>query len=165
MNELIESIINKEYTKADEIINEELKIIVARKLNEAKKMVAAKIFTEQLNIDDKGKFHEAGGKKVLGSVEKLKRGLAEEDKPKKELSSRAQKFLDALTGEKYKKEKPPNVIPFKKLKEEKIENENGEHIGDLMQITETHAKNPTKTVKKYRAERKDGKTLITAGLS
>jgi hypothetical protein len=79
MNQLVESIIIKEYTKADQIFHEEMNDIVSRKLNEAKKMYAAKMFSEQLNVDAKGKFNEAGGKDVVLSHEKQKRGLAEGD--------------------------------------------------------------------------------------
>jgi hypothetical protein len=46
--------------------------------------------------------------------------------------------------------------------EEKVHNNNGDHVGDIMKISGTHAKIPTRTVTKYRAERKaDGETLIT----
>lgn len=79
MNQLVESIIIKEYTKADQIFHEEMNDIVSRKLNEAKKMYAAKMFSEQLNVDAKGKFKETTGNKKLASIEKAERGLAEGD--------------------------------------------------------------------------------------
>ena len=79
MNELIESIVNKQYTKADQLFHEAMNSIVSRKLNEAKKMCAAKMSVEQLNVDSQGNFHEAGGRNVILSHENQKRGLAEGD--------------------------------------------------------------------------------------
>ena len=79
MNQLVESIIIKEYTKADQMFHEEMNDIVSRKLNEAKKMYAAKMFSEQLNVDKKGNYEETGGGNVALSHEKQKRGLAEGD--------------------------------------------------------------------------------------
>jgi hypothetical protein len=79
MNQLVESIIIKEYTKADQMFHEEMNDIVSRKLNEAKKMYAAKMFSEQLNVDAKGKFKETTGNNKLASIEKAERGLAEGD--------------------------------------------------------------------------------------
>lgn len=78
MNQLVESIIIKEYTKADQMFHEEMNDIVSRKLNEAKKMYAAKMFSEQLDVDKKGNYEETGGRDVVLSHEKQKRGLAEE---------------------------------------------------------------------------------------
>jgi hypothetical protein len=80
MKDLVESIINKDYTKANDNLHEELKIIVARKLNEAKKMYAAKMSVgEQLKVDKNGNYDETGGKDVILSHEKQKRGLTEGD--------------------------------------------------------------------------------------
>lgn len=108
MRNLVESILNKDYTKANDHLHEELKIIVARKLLEAKKMLTAKMYTEQLNVDNMGNFHEPTGYIKKASIEKAERGLAEEDneeKPKKESTPKSQRFLRALTGEKYTKPK------------------------------------------------------------
>lgn len=80
MRNLVESILNKDYTKANDHLHEELKIIVARKLLEAKKMLAAKMSVgEQLNVDENGNYRETGGGKVALSHEKQKRGLTEGD--------------------------------------------------------------------------------------
>ncbi len=80
MRNLVESILNKDYTKANDHLHEELKIIVARKLNEAKKMLAAKMSVgEQLNVDKRGNYDETGGEEVILSHEKQKRGLTEGD--------------------------------------------------------------------------------------
>ena len=80
MRNLVESILNKDYTKANDHLHEELKIIVARKLNEAKKMCAAKMSVgEQLNVNAQGNYEESGGRDVSLSHEKQKRGLAEGD--------------------------------------------------------------------------------------
>lgn len=127
MKELVESILQKEYTKANELFSEQINSVVSRKLTEAKKMYAAKMSVgEQLNVDKRGNYDETGGRDVILSHEKKKRGLTEN------------------------------------VSEEKIHNEKGEHLGDVMEITGSHAKDPTKKIKKFRAERKDGKTLITA---
>lgn len=78
MRNLVESILNKDYTKANDHLHEELKIIVARKLLEAKKMLAAKMSVgEQLNVDKRGNYDETGGRDVILSHEKQKRGLTE----------------------------------------------------------------------------------------
>lgn len=80
MKNLVESILNKDYTKANDHLHEELKNIVARKLNEAKKMCAAKMSVgEQLNVNAQGNYEESGGRDVSLSHEKQKRGLAEGD--------------------------------------------------------------------------------------
>ena len=69
MRNLVESILNKDYTKANDHLHEELKIIVARKLLEAKKMYAAK-----MSVDE-----QFGNTRTLSSIELAKRGLAEGD--------------------------------------------------------------------------------------
>lgn len=97
MRNLVESILNKDYTKANDHLHEELKIIVARKLNEAKKMLAAKISVkEQLKVDDKAKFRESTGNKKLVSIEKSERGLTEGDVVPLDPSKR-KKETDAVT--------------------------------------------------------------------
>ena len=52
----------------------------------------------------------------------------------------------------------------KPMKEEteKIHDSDGKLLGTIMTISGSHAKDPTKTVKKFRAEPVNGKTLITA---
>ena len=130
MNELIESIVNKQYTKADELIHEALKNIVDRKLHEVKKMCAAKMSVEQLKVDAQGKFREATGNKKLASIEKAERGLSEiagndiddlklkyksmseeAKKAAKELSARALRFRAALSGEEQPK---PTLVKTQK---------------------------------------------------
>lgn len=97
MKNLVESILNKDYTKANDHLHEELKIIVARKLNEAKKMYAAKMSVcEQLNVDKRGNYDETGGRDVILSHEKQKRGLAEGDVVPLDPSKR-KKETDAVT--------------------------------------------------------------------
>jgi hypothetical protein len=79
MKSLIESILNKEYSKANDIFVESLNNIASKKLLEAKKMCAAKMSVEQLTVDDEGKFQEAGGRRIRLYHAKQKRGLAEGD--------------------------------------------------------------------------------------
>lgn len=69
MNNLVEHIINREYDTANQIIESEIEIIMAKKLNEAKKMVAARM-AEQVP----GFMGAAAGNAV-----KLRRGVLEED--------------------------------------------------------------------------------------
>ena len=78
MNELIESIINKEYTKADNLFNEALNAIVVRKLNEAKKMYTAKMFSEQVTVNNMGRVPTSVGTEPR-SYYVQRKGLAEGD--------------------------------------------------------------------------------------
>lgn len=222
MKELVESILQKEYTKANELFSEQINSVVSRKLTEAKKMYAAKMSVkEQLKVDNKGKFHEPTGYVKNASIEKAERRLTEGDVTPMVDTFRTDSYTvhtgiktgspvrithnktgttkiishpdarttlykhgDNLTdkhvenilyqGEGGKHGKPETmkeeakkaalsiVAKRKKISEEKIHNEKGEHLGDVMEITGSHAKDPTKKVKKFRAERNDGKTLITA---
>lgn len=105
MRNLVESILNKDYTKANDHLHEELKIIVARKLLEAKKMFAARVYTEQVTVTDQGRAVTPVGTEPH-SYYVNRKGLAEEDKeekPTKKLSPRAERFVRALTGEKQLK--------------------------------------------------------------
>lgn len=49
MSNLISSIVNKKFVDADSIISEKVELIMARKLNEAKKAIAAKMCEQGLN--------------------------------------------------------------------------------------------------------------------
>lgn len=114
MRNLVESILNKDYTKANDHLHEELKIIVARKLLEAKKMFTAKMYTEQVTVTDQGRAVTPVGTEPH-SYYVNRKGLAEEDneeKPKKPSTPKSQIFLDALTGEKYNKK--PKLTLVKK---------------------------------------------------
>lgn len=74
MTDLIESIINKNFTEANSQLNERLEQIAERKITEVKKMVAAKL-EEQTTVQDDGNVHTASGRKVLPSVRKAELGL------------------------------------------------------------------------------------------
>lgn len=50
MNNLVEHIINKEYDSANQIFESEIDVILAKKLNEAKKMVAARMAEQGLSL-------------------------------------------------------------------------------------------------------------------
>ena len=86
-----------------------------------------------------------------------KRKLNDED-----VDNLKSKYKPETMKEEAKKAALSIVAKRKEISEEKIHNEKGEHLGDVMEITGSHAKDPTKKVKKFRAERNDGKTLITA---
>lgn len=77
MNRLIQNILDKNYEAANASLNEELSGIVERKLHEKKKIIAAKIDEQIVHRD--GKVHLATGEKVLPSVYRQRRGLAEEN--------------------------------------------------------------------------------------
>lgn len=79
MTDLIESIINKNFTEANSQLNERLEQIAERKITEVKKMVAAKL-EEQTTVQDDGNVHTASGRKVLPSVRKAELGLTEAKK-------------------------------------------------------------------------------------
>jgi hypothetical protein len=144
MKNLIESIINKDYVAAREGIFEQLENIRERKLHEMKKMVAAKT-----TINEKVRVKNYDKK----AAQDVANQTAKEMKPKQP----SEFFASIIKKKLGKKDMSVN--------EEKVHNDKGEHIGDVMEITGSHAKDPTRTVKKYRAERKDGKTLITADKS
>jgi hypothetical protein len=99
------------------------------------------------------------GKPETMKEEAKKAALSIVAKRKETSGEKVKRFLGALEGPgRLKTSEKPKLVN----KEEKIHNEKGEHLGDVMEITGSHAKDPTKTVKKFRAERNDGKTLITA---
>lgn len=76
MKELLEQIIEKQHTKANEIFESHMSDIVKSKLNEVKKMIAARM-DEQVTVDHTGKVHTASGEKLLPSVYRARRQLAE----------------------------------------------------------------------------------------
>ena len=184
MKSLLEHIVNNDFVKANESLNEQFKSIVENKLFEKKKMYAAKL-TEQVTVDCEGMVHTASGERLLPSVYKQRRGLVEEkhesdnDNPKNHIkkSKDKEKYHPYEQPQEKKKIKfvrlnPANDNPANQnlpkpandLKEEteKIHDANGKLLGTIMTITGSNDKNPTKTVKKYRAETVSGKTLITA---
>lgn len=167
MKSIVQHIFNNNFVKANESLNEQFKIIVERKLFEKKKMYAAKL-TEQVAVDCDGMVHTASGERLLPSVYKQRRGLVEE-KHESEKHKSVQAIIKKMRIKKYSasNDNPANQNlpkPANDLKEEteKIHDANGKLLGTIMTITGSNDKNPTKTVKKYRAETVSGKTLITA---
>ena len=76
MKDLVEHIVGKEHTKANEIFESHMSDIVESKLNEVKKMIAARI-DEQVIVGHTGKVHTATGEEILPSVYRARRQLAE----------------------------------------------------------------------------------------
>lgn len=79
MEELVNSILNKDYETAKTKLNEELSSIVERKLAEAKKKIAADLSMNEATVEKDGLVHLSTGEKVLPSVYKQRRWLAEDD--------------------------------------------------------------------------------------
>jgi len=168
MNPLIEHITKNEFVKATEILQEKIGHIVSKKLLEMKKMYSAKL-TEQVSVDAEGMVHTASGETLLPSVYKLRRGLVEEKKSSKHPSvqalikkMRAGKLNPANDPAANDNIKTANQNKPMKEETEKIHDSDGKLLGTIMTISGSHAKDPTKTVKKFRAEPVNGKTLITA---
>ena len=166
MNPLIERITKNEFVKAKEILQEKIGHIVSKKLLEMKKMHSAKL-TEQVSVDAEGMVHTASGETLLPSVYKLRRGLVEEKKSSKHPS--VQSLIKKMRMIKSANDPAANdniktANQNKPMKEEteKIHDSDGKLLGTIMTISGSHAKDPTKTVKKFRAEPVNGKTLITA---
>jgi len=76
MKDLLEQIIEKKHTKANEIFESHMSDIVESKLNEVKKMIAARM-DEQVTAGHTGKVHTASGEELLPSVYRARRQLAE----------------------------------------------------------------------------------------
>ena len=76
MKDLLEQIIEKQHTKANEIFESHMSDIVESKLNEVKKMIAARM-DEQVTVGHTGKVHTASGEELLPSVYRARRQLAE----------------------------------------------------------------------------------------
>jgi len=169
MNPLIEHITKNEFVKATEILQEKIGHIVSKKLLEMKKMYSAKL-TEQVSVDAEGMVHTASGETLLPSVYKLRRGLVEEKHESSKHPSvqalikkmRAGKLNPANDPAANDNIKTANQNKPMKEETEKIHDSDGKLLGTIMTISGSHAKDPTKTVKKFRAEPVNGKTLITA---
>ena len=167
MNPLIEHITKNEFVKATEILQEKIGHIVSKKLLEMKKMYSAKL-TEQVFVDAEGMVHTASGETLLPSVYKLRRGLVEEKHESSKHPS-VQSLIKKMRMIKSANDPAANdniktANQNKPMKEEteKIHDSDGKLLGTIMTISGSHAKDPTKTVKKFRAEPVNGKTLITA---
>lgn len=110
MNSLIEHIINNNFVKANETLNEQIKGIVENKLFEKRKMYAATI-TEQVSVDCEGMVHTASGERLLPSVYKQRRGLVED---KSDNDNPANDNKKSAHKEKYHPgEEPPKKPKFK----------------------------------------------------
>jgi hypothetical protein len=82
---LIDSIVNRNFVEADSIISETVELIMARKLEEAKKMTAAKMSEQQGHVMNRT------------SSQLTRLGVVEEEEEAGEESSMARSELDAIT--------------------------------------------------------------------
>ena len=76
MKQLIESITNKDHTASNELFEQHMNQLMNQKLDEVKKMIAARI-DEQITVNKDGKVHTAAGEEILPSVYRARRQLAE----------------------------------------------------------------------------------------
>ena len=77
MKDLLENILNKEFETAKSRLEEELQKIIKKKLNEKKKMIAAGL--SEANVNKEGLVELPTGEKILPSVYRQRRWLAESD--------------------------------------------------------------------------------------
>lgn len=105
MNNLVEHIVDKEYEKANEIFESKIDNILVQKLNEAKKMVAAKM-CEQIPA-----FMGA----AAGNAVKLRRGVLEEDDIEEALDPSEKTELSVEKGTPKPK---PGSTHYKNVQEE-----------------------------------------------
>ena len=76
MRDLLEHIVEKEHTKANELFEQHMSDILDSKLHEVKKIIAARI-DEQITVQNNGMHLTATGEEVLPSVIRQRRQLAE----------------------------------------------------------------------------------------
>ena len=83
MNTILESITEKDYTSAEQQLQEKLNNIVTKKLHEIKKMIAAKMTEQSLSNPS-----------TLRSVEYAKRGLTETENGRLSSKEAAEKAIE-----------------------------------------------------------------------
>lgn len=117
MKDLLEQIIEKQHTKANEIFESHMSDIVESKLNEVKKMLAARM-DEQITVQDNGMHLTATGEEILPSVYRARRQLAEAKKGSKWEKTKVQPG-DSPAEVKRKRERahPPLPIGKQRAKE------------------------------------------------
>lgn len=119
MTRLIDSIVNKNFVEADSILSETVELIMAKKLEEAKKMCAAKM-DEQIPA-----FMGAEGSNAV----KLRRGVLEEDDveesldPKEKTDVSVEKGVpkQSDSGSTHYKDTPGSVHYKNNMKEETLD--------------------------------------------
>ena len=119
MNHLIESIVNKDHTTSKELFEQYMNQLMNEKLNEVKKMIAARI--DEVTVHPDGKVHTAAGEEVLPSVYRARRQLAEDKakiklKPGKTTQKDISKAKKRIEARKAKKEAKfaPGMTPERK---------------------------------------------------
>lgn len=120
MNHLIESIVNKDHTTSKELFEQHMNQLMNEKLDEVKKMIAARI-DEQITVNKDGKVHTAAGEEILPSVYRARRQLAEDKakiklKPGKTTQKDISKAKKRIEARKAKKEAKfaPGMTPERK---------------------------------------------------
>lgn len=127
MKQLIESITNKDHTASNELFEQHMNQLMNQKLDEVKKMIAARI-DEQITVNKDGKVHTAAGEEILPSVYRARRQLAEGKSSKKVqrgdkpsvVEAKKEKPIDPRTGKPFKY-KPERIRPEVKKKEEYLD--------------------------------------------
>ena len=120
MKQLIESIAHKDHTASNELFEQHMNQLMNEKLDEVKKMIAARI-DEQITVNKDGKVHTAAGEEVLPSVYRARRQLAEDKakiklKPGKTTQKDISKAKKRIEARKAKKEAKfaPGMTPERK---------------------------------------------------
>lgn len=90
MNTILESITEKDYTSAEQQLQEKLNNIVTKKLHEIKKMIAAKMTEQYLSNPS-----------TLRSVEYAKRGLTETENGRLSSKEAAEKAIEQHFNKKF----------------------------------------------------------------
>ena len=117
MKQLIESIAHKDHTASNELFEQHMNQLMNEKLDEVKKMIAARM-DEQITVQDNGMHLTATGEEILPSVYRARRQLAEAKKGSKWEKTKVQPG-DSPAEVKRKRERahPPLPIGKQRAKE------------------------------------------------
>ena len=165
MKQLIESIANKDHTASNELFEQHMNQLMNEKLDEVKKMIAARI-DEQITVNKDGKVHTAAGEEVLPSVYRARRQLAEGKWSKKVQPG------DKPSVVKVKKEKAnPPLPPGKQAAKEKAETlrlkraESAQRTAERKKAAEEEDERKAKEAKMVEMKRKAEEIAKAAGVS
>lgn len=165
MKQLIESITNKDHTASNELFEQHMNQLMNQKLDEVKKMIAARI-DEQITVNKDGKIHTAAGEEILPSVYRARRQLAEGKWSKKVQRG------DKPSVVKAKKEKAnPPLPPGKQAAKEKAERlrfkraESAQRTAERKKAAEEEAERKAKEAKMTEMKREAEKIAKAAGVS
>ena len=117
MINLIDSIVNKDFVEADSIMSEAVELIMARKLEEAKKMTAAKICEQPYMMN-----RTAAELTRKDIVEKKEKEIEDEDDSEEQLDEARVKIIKArIRGGKIQRRKKVSNVPGMTLRGGKLQ--------------------------------------------